>query len=216
MGVGSRFHFLRARTCFRNYRKRRVPFSCFARPDSISAIPRASGHVFMFCAPDSFSAETRVPGAVFMFCAPRIISRGTASISSRFHVLRALTRFGSRFHVLRSTSRFSRYRGRRVPFSCFARSNMFSAILRVLVPFSCFALPNMFFAVPSASGPVLMFCAPGLISGGLEDDGLRFHVLRAGNSFCQYRVHRVPFSCFALVDTFLAAAQRALFPDFMF
>jgi hypothetical protein len=49
-GVGSRFHVLRSRTHFRRYRGHRVPFSCFAHPYSFSAIPRASGPVFMFCA----------------------------------------------------------------------------------------------------------------------------------------------------------------------
>jgi hypothetical protein len=41
-GVGSRFHILRSRTCFRQYRGRRVPFSCFVLPDSFSAVPKAS------------------------------------------------------------------------------------------------------------------------------------------------------------------------------
>jgi hypothetical protein len=50
-GVGSRFHDLRSQTPFRRYRGRQVRFSCFARPDSFSAFPRASGPVFMFCAP---------------------------------------------------------------------------------------------------------------------------------------------------------------------
>jgi hypothetical protein len=48
--VGSRFHVLCARTPFRQYRGRRVPFSCFALPDSFSALPRASGLIFMFYA----------------------------------------------------------------------------------------------------------------------------------------------------------------------
>jgi hypothetical protein len=49
-GVRSRFHVLRARTSFRRYRGRRVPFSCFPLPGKFSAVPRASGLVFMFCA----------------------------------------------------------------------------------------------------------------------------------------------------------------------
>jgi hypothetical protein len=49
-GVGSRFHILHSLTHFRRYRGPQVPFSCFERPDSISAVPRASGPVFMFYA----------------------------------------------------------------------------------------------------------------------------------------------------------------------
>jgi hypothetical protein len=49
--VGSRIHILRSRPCFPWYRGCRVPFSCFARRDSFSTIPRASGLVFMFCVP---------------------------------------------------------------------------------------------------------------------------------------------------------------------
>jgi hypothetical protein len=73
-GVGSRFHVLRARTHFRCYRWRQVPFSCFAFPDSFSALPRASG-------------------PVLMFCAPRLVFGGTEGVGSRFHVLRSRTHF---------------------------------------------------------------------------------------------------------------------------
>jgi hypothetical protein len=74
VGIGSRFHFLRTRTHFRRYRGRRVPFSYFALPDSFSAVPRASGLVFMFCA----------HGLVF---------GGFEGIGSSFHVLRSRSRF---------------------------------------------------------------------------------------------------------------------------
>jgi hypothetical protein len=106
--VGSRFHVLRARTRFRRYQGRRVPFSGFALPDTFAAVPRASG-----------------PG--FMFCAPGLVFGCTEGVGSSFHVLRSGLVFSgtegvrSRFHVLRSLTRFLRYRGRRVPFSCFAR-----------------------------------------------------------------------------------------------
>jgi hypothetical protein len=69
-GVGSRFHVLRARTHFRRFRGRRVPFPCFPLPYSFSALPRASG-------------------LVFMFCVPRLIFGGTDRVGSRFHVLRS-------------------------------------------------------------------------------------------------------------------------------
>jgi hypothetical protein len=73
-GVGSRFHVLRSQTRFRRCRGRWVPFSCFARLDSFSAIPRVSVSVFMFCA----------FGLVF---------GGTEGVGSHFHVLRSRTHF---------------------------------------------------------------------------------------------------------------------------
>jgi hypothetical protein len=150
-GVQSSPPVFRSRTRFRLYRGRRVPFSCFALSDSFSAMPSASGPVFMFCA----------PGFVF---------GGAECVAPRFQVLRARTHF-------------RRYRGRRVPFSCFA-------------------LPDSFSAVPRASGPFFMFCAPGLIFGSTEGVGSLFHVLRSRTHFRQYRGRRVPFSCFALPDSF--------------
>jgi hypothetical protein len=132
-------------------------------------ILRPSGSVFMFCAPrlvfsiiegdvsrfqqyrgrrvpfscfslpDSFSAIPRASCPVFMFCAPGLIFSGTEGVGSRFHFLRARTRF-------------RRYRGRRVPLSCFS-------------------LPDSFSAVSRASGPLFMFCAPYLVFGGNDDFG---------------------------------------------
>jgi hypothetical protein len=198
--VGSRFHVLRSRTPFRRCRVRRVPFSCFALPDTFSAVPSASGPVFMFCA----------PGPIF---------GDTEGVGSRFHVLRSLTRFrqyqgrrvpfscfalpdsfsavtrasspififcprghgfgstdavGSRFHVLPARTRFRRYQGCRVSFSCFALPDSFSAVPRASVPFSYFALPDSFSAITRASGPVFLFWAPELIFGGTEGVGSRF------------------------------------------
>jgi hypothetical protein len=48
-----------------------------------------------------------------------------------------------------------------------------------------------------------MFCALGLIFGGTEGVGSRFHVLRSETLFRQYQGRRVPFSYFALSDMFL-------------
>jgi hypothetical protein len=201
-GVRSRFHVLRSRTRFRLFRGRRVPFSSFALADSFSAIPGASGFVFMFYA----------PGLAF---------GGTEGIGSRFQVLRSRTRFGRyrgsrvpfscfelpglvfgdtegvgfRFHVLRSRTRFLRYRGRRVSFSCFALPDSFSAVSRV-------------------SGLVFMFCAPGLVFDGTAGDVSRFNVLRSQTRFRWYRGHRVPFSFFALPDSF-PAVPRASRPILM-
>jgi hypothetical protein len=103
---------------------------------------------------------------------------------------------GSRFHVLLSQTLLQRYRGRRVPFSYFVR------------PESCSA-------VPRASGHVFMFCALGLIFIGTERIGSYFHVLRSLTRFRRYRRRRVPFSYFALPDSF-SAVSRASGPVFMF
>jgi hypothetical protein len=69
-GVRSRFYVLHAQTHFWRCRVRRVPFSCFVCPNLFSAVPRATGPVFMFCA----------MGLIF---------GGTEGVRSRFHVLRA-------------------------------------------------------------------------------------------------------------------------------
>jgi hypothetical protein len=240
-GIGSNFHVFRPRPRFRRKRGCRVPFSCFALPESFPAVPRASGLVFIFC----------MPGLIF---------GGNEAAGYRFHVLRSRGRFlrfrgsrvpfstfaipdtflavmrasgpvfmfgalelvfgctkgnGSNFHVLRAGRDFWRYRGRQVPFSWFA-------------------LPNSFSAVPRAFAPFVMFCAPGLVFGGNEGVGYRFHVLRSRNHFRRFRGQRVSFlcfarrtsfwgyrgrqlsfSCFACPDSFLAA-PRALGPIFMF
>jgi hypothetical protein len=60
-----------------------------------------------------------------------------------------------------------------------------------------------------------MFCAPGLVFGGTEGVGSRFHVLRSRTRFRRYRGRQVPFSRFALPDSFLPAL-RALGPFFIF
>jgi hypothetical protein len=220
-GVAYRFYVLRARTHFRRYRGRRVPFSCFAGPESFSAVPRASGAVFMFYAPrlvfsgvecvgsrfhvlrsrtrfrrcrvrrvpfscfvlpDSFSALSNASGPYFMFCAPGLFFGGIEGVGFSFHVLRARTHF-------------RRYRGRRVPFSCFPG-------------------PDSFSAVPTASGPVFMFCGHGIVFSDTEGVGSRFHVLRARTSFRLFRWRRVPFSCFAPPDSF-SAMSSASCPFFM-
>jgi hypothetical protein len=136
-----------------------------------------------FARPDSFSAVTRESGSVLMFCAPGLIFDGAACVGSLIHVLRALTHF-------------RRYQGRRVPFSCFSRSDSFSA-------------------VPRASGPVFKFCAPGLIFVGAKCIGSRFHVLRARNHLLRYRGRRDPFSHFSRPDTF-SAVPMASGPVFLF
>jgi hypothetical protein len=225
-GVGSRFHVLCAQTHFRRYRGRRLSFSCFARLDSFSTVPRASGTVFparthfrryrgcpipfsCFARPDSFSAVSRASGTVFMFCLPGIIFDGTEGVSYRFH-------------VFRSEICFRRYRGRRVLFSCFTLPDIFSSVTEGVasrfhvflsriclrwyrgrrVPFSCFALPGTFSDIPSTSGRVFMFCVFGLVFDGTEGVGSRAHVSCSQTRFRRYWGRRVPFSCFALLDSF--------------
>jgi hypothetical protein len=174
---------MRPRTRFRRYRGRQLPFSCFARPNTFSAVRRVSGPVFMFCAPGLIFGGTEGVRSVFMFCAPGLIFGDTEGVRSDFRVLRARTRFRL-------------YRRR-------------------WLPFACFALPDSFSAIPRASGPVFMFCALGLVFGDTEGIESHFHVLRSRTRFRLYRGRRVPFSCFALLDMFLAV-RRASSPVFMF
>jgi hypothetical protein len=136
-----------------------------------------------FARSDSFSTVSRVSDPVFMFCAPTLIFDGTEGL-------------GSRIHVLRYRTRFRRCRARRVPFSCFAR-------------------PDSFSAVPRVSDPVFMFCVPVLIFGGIEGLGSRVHVLRSRTRFRRCRARRVPFSCFALPDSF-STVPSVSGPVFMF
>jgi hypothetical protein len=103
---------------------------------------------------------------------------------------------GSRLHVLRSWTRFGRYQGRQIPFSCFG-------------------LLDLFRAIPRASGLDFMLCAPDLILGCTEGVGSNFHVLRSVTHFRRYGRHRVLFSSFVLLDSFLAVLG-ASGPVFMF
>jgi hypothetical protein len=169
--IGSRFHVLLSRARFRWYGGRRVSISCFALPDSFSAVPRLSGPIFMFCVsrlifggtegvgsrfrvlrfrthlrrfrgrcvsfscfahPDTSSAVPRSSSLIFMFYAPGVVSCGTEGV-------------GSRFHVLRSRTRFRRCRVRRVPFSCFPLPNSFSSVLLVPYPVFMFSAPDSCF-----------------------------------------------------------------------
>jgi hypothetical protein len=102
----------------------------------------------------------------------------------------------SQFNVLLIRTRFRRYRGRPVPFSCFA-------------------LPDMFSAMPSKSSRIFIFCAPRLVFGGPEVVSSCFHVLRLRTRFQRYRDCQLPFSCFPLPDSF-SAVPRAWGPDLMF
>jgi hypothetical protein len=85
------------------------------------------------------------------------------------------------FHISRSRTSFRRYNGRWV--QC-----------------SCFALPDPISTVQRAPEPVFMFCASRLILGGIEGVRSSFYVLR-------YRWRRVPFLCFAILDSFSAVPR---------
>jgi hypothetical protein len=202
VGVGSRFLVLRSSTSFRRYRGRRVPFSCFVLPDTFSLVPRASCLIFMFCAPGLIFTVLRASGPIFLFCAPELIFGVTEGV-------------GSRFHVLRSRTRFRRYRGRRVPCSCFALLDSFSTVPRVLGLVFMFCAPGLVSTVPTASGPVFMFCAPELVFSVTEGVGFRFHILHSRIRFRRYHGRFVLFSCFSLPDMF-SAVPRASGPVFIF
>jgi hypothetical protein len=179
-GVGSCFHVLRSRTHFGRYRRRRVPFSCFALPDSFGTVPKVVGPVFMFCAPEIVWGGPRASGPIFKFCAHGHIFGGTEGV-------------GSHFHVSHSRTRFRRYRWRRVPFSCFVLPNPFWAVSRASGAVFTFCAPRLILTLPRASGPVFMFCAPGLVFDGTEGVGSRLHILRYRTNFRWNRRRLVPF-----------------------
>jgi hypothetical protein len=117
-----------------------------------------------FARPSSCSTLPMASGPDLMFCAPRLVFGGNEGV-------------GYCFQVLCARNRFWRYRGRRVPFSCFAR-------------------PDSFLEVPRASGPVFMFCAPALIFCGTEGVGSHFHVLRPRTHFRRNLGRLLPFIYF--------------------
>jgi hypothetical protein len=213
-GIGSRFHVLRAPTHFRRYRWRQLLFSCFVLPDSFSTVPRASGPFFMFCA----------AGLIF---------DGTEGVGSRFHVSRARTCFcqygGCRVQfscfappdmfstVLRASGPVFMFCAPRLVFGGIEGVSSYFQVLCFRTcfrryrgsrfPFSCFALPDSFPTVPRASETSLKFFTPGLIFGGTEGVGSRFHFLCAQTRFRRSRGRRVPFSCFGHPDMSFAVPK---------
>jgi hypothetical protein len=170
-GVGCRFHVLPARTRFRRYRGRRVPFSSFACPDSFSAEPRASG-------------------PVFKFCAPVLVFGGTEGVGSLFHVLRARTRFrryqGRRvslscFALPDSLSSVSRASG--LVFMFCTPGLVFGDTEGVESRYLVLRARTHFRRIPRASSPSFMFCAPEIVFGGSEGVRSRFHVLCSRTHF---------------------------------
>jgi hypothetical protein len=190
--VWSHFHVLISRTRFRRYGGCSVPFSFFARPNSFSAVPRASGLVFMFCALGHVFGSTDSSAPVFMFCVSGLISRGNEGDGSNPDfmfcapsiVFGGTEGVGSRFHVLRTRTRFRRYpRASGTVFIFCAPVLIFGGTEGVGSRFHFLRARTPFSAVPRASGPVFIFCAPGLISGCTEGVGSRYHVLRVRTRF---------------------------------
>jgi hypothetical protein len=84
-----------------------------------------------------------------------------------------------------------------------------------MVKFSCFDLTDSFSTVRRVPNIILMFHVSEIIFGGTEGIGSRVHVLRSRAHFRRYVGRRVPISCFAQPDLFLAL-PRASGPVFFF
>jgi hypothetical protein len=241
VGIGSRFHVLCSQTRFGRFREHQVLFSCLALPDSFRAVPSAPGRVFIFHAPglvsggtvgvrycfqvlrspDSFSLVPRASGLVFIFCSTGLFLGGIEVV-------------GARIQVLRSRTYFQLYRGHRGSFSCLALPDYFLAVPRPSWLVFMFCDPGHVFAgtegigyhfqvlrsqtcfqLPRASGPIFMLCAPGRFLGVTEGVVSRFHVLHSRTHYGRYRRHRVPFSSFALHDSF-STVPRARASELVF
>jgi hypothetical protein len=158
------------------------------------AVRRASCPIFMFCTPDHLFSGAEGVGSYFhvlhvgthfrrnrgrrlpfsCFFIFGIILGGTKGVEPVFmvcdpgHIFDGTEGVVSQFLVLRSHTHFRRYRGRRFPFLCFARSDSLSEVPRYL-------------------GPVFIFCAPELIFSGTEGVGSRFHILCSRTRFRRSR-----------------------------
>jgi hypothetical protein len=133
-------HVLRFRTSFWRNRGRRVPFSCFALPDSFSTVPRTSGPVCLFCAPGLVFSGTEGAGSRYHFLCSQAHFGRSRGHRVQFSCFVLPTSFGavlrasgpdfmfcaprlvfggidsveSHFLILRSRTHFGQYRGRRV------------------------------------------------------------------------------------------------------
>jgi hypothetical protein len=183
----------------------------FRAPGHVYMVPKASGPAFMFCALGPIfhryrrtrfrqNRAHRVPfSCVALPDSFSVVPRASGPIFISFSpglIFSGTDGVGSRSNVLRRRIRFRRDRARRIPISCFA-------------------LPESFLAVPRASGPILIFCAVELVFSGTEGVGYRFPIFRTHSLFHRNRARRVPFSCFALPDSF-SAVPRASGTVFMF
>jgi hypothetical protein len=164
-GAGSRFHVLRSRTHFGQYRGRQVLFFMFYAPGLVFDGTEGVGSRFhvlpsrtlfgryqgcqvpflSFSLLNSFSKLSRASGHIFIVCGLGLFLGDIEGVRSHFQVFLSLTRFG-------------RHLGCWVLFSCFALPDSFWGLYRRReVPFSCFALSESFGDVPRATGPVFMF-----------------------------------------------------------
>jgi hypothetical protein len=89
---------------------------------------------------------------------------------------------------------------RRIPFSCFALLDKFSAVRRTSGPVFMFCTSGLVFCgtegvascfhvfsfPDSFSGPALMFCVPGLVFDDTEGVRPHFHVLPSRTHFLRY------------------------------
>jgi hypothetical protein len=87
------FQVSHSRTRFRRYRERQVPFSCFPISDSFSAVPRASGPVFIFCAPGLIFGVNEGVGSRLHVLRTGLVVDGIGGVGSHFLVMCARTRF---------------------------------------------------------------------------------------------------------------------------
>jgi hypothetical protein len=146
------------------------PVLIFCPPRPVWGGTKGAGSNLCFALPDSFWAVKRALGLVFLFRASVLDFDVTGCV-------------GSRFHVLRSRTCFRRYRGRRVPFSCFALSDTFSTVAK-----SHFHVlrPRTRFGLMRASGPIFRFCAPEPVLDSTEGAGSSLNVLLSRNRLGWY------------------------------
>jgi hypothetical protein len=216
VGVDPNFHISRPRTCFRPYRGRRVPISCFALLNSFSTVPRASDPSFMFGDSVLIFGGTEGDGSCFhffrsrtrfrryqgrqipfsCFALPESFSTVPRAIGVVFMffapglVLGGTEGIRSRFHVLRSQNHLRRFDGVGSRFNVLRSWTHLGQYRGRQFLFSCFVLPDSFWALPRAPGLVFMFCAPELVLGRTEVVGSRFHVLLSRTHFRRYRGRR--------------------------
>jgi hypothetical protein len=166
-GVGSRFHVLRFQISFQWYRGCRVLFSCFVASQLVFG---GTEGVSCFARPNSLSAVPRDSTPILMFCAPELVFGGIEGVGSRFHVFHARTHFwryrgrSIPFSCFPLRTCFWRCGGRRVTFPCFVLPDTFSAIPRALGPVFMFCTPRLFFSVTEGvDSRFYIFFIPGLV-----------------------------------------------------
>jgi hypothetical protein len=217
-GVRSSFTVLRTRASFGRYRGLSVQCSYFALLYSFSAVPMASGPIFIFRAPDlDFS--------------------GTEGVGFSFHVFCSRDRFGRyrwcrvSFLCFPHPDSFSMLVRASGSVFIFSLPDTFWAVPRASDLVFLFCALGLIFGGTEGVGPHFHVCVPGLILGGtrapcpvfmfyapefffagIEGVGSSSHVLRFRTRLRRYRRRLVQFSCFALSDLFWAVPS----PVFMF